>query len=109
MVGLLEKLYRGSVLSAESRTKILQYMSEQTPGDGTLIGASLPLGATMFNKRGMLFSPIVVVGDTAIVKLSTGEVYYLYICGHLDNNNRSTTYEDLVAGLENFVAYFWKQ
>ena len=109
MVELLKKLYQGTVLSPESRNKILQYMSEWTQSDNTLIGASLPSGAIMYNKRGTLFSPIVVVGDTAIVKLSTGEVYYIYICGHLNYNDKSTTYENLVAGLENFMTYFWKQ
>ncbi len=107
VVKLLTMLYKGGVLSDANREKLLEYMGTITVNDSTLIGASLPTDAEMFNKRGTVAEGITVGGDSAIVVLADNRGVYIYILGQPQEGD-GLTYEKAVTVIETFMENFWR-
>jgi beta-lactamase class A len=102
---LLDDLYVGRRLSADSNEAILRYMSTYTPNDDGRIGLlrpRLPRGSVIYNKRGSLVDWPRVVADSAIVELPNS-AYGITLHGL---GRGQATYESLEATLATAVQIF---
>jgi hypothetical protein len=109
---LFRKLYQGELLSAEATTYILDLMSTYTPNDDLRLGqVKTVLGdeIVLYNKRGSLLAPQLIVADGAI--LQTGEETILLQVFAYQDVALSTTYESLEAAIGEIAVIFaqWLQ
>lgn len=105
ILGLLEDLYKGSRLTADSNEAILEYMSTYTPNDNIRIGLlrpRLPQGSVIYNKRGSLVDWPRVVADSAIIELPNAA--YIFTMHGLGKGR--ATYESLESTLALVVQIF---
>jgi hypothetical protein len=71
---IFEGLYAGKYVTPEARQMILGWLNQYTPADDTRIGILrqyLPDGFKIYNKRGTLIEPILVIADAAVVDVPT--------------------------------------
>lgn len=104
LAAFLSGLYRAEFLSDESSRYILSLMNVQTENDASYLGvipAMLP-NTTLYNKRGTLVSPQVIVSDMGI--LTSAEHTLLIIVSGRPAPSSEITYEEIQASLENFAA-----
>jgi beta-lactamase class A len=66
---LLEKLYTGELVSEQARTLMLGWLNTYTPNDQLRLGSlseKVP-GVTVYNKRGTLTEPLLIVADAGLI------------------------------------------
>lgn len=103
---LLEHLYVGNFIPRVGREIILKHMSEYTPNDDTRIGAirhSLSADYRIFNKRGTIVKPMLVVADTALVEFPDQQKYSKkkpFIINFYGFYDEGATYESLIQAIE---------
>ncbi|NSW50877.1 MAG: serine hydrolase [Anaerolineae bacterium] len=112
LVTLFRKLYQGELLSAEATAYVLDLMSTYTPNDDLRLGqVKTVLGdeIVLYNKRGSLLAPQLIVADGAI--LQTGEETILLQVFAYQDVALSTTYESLEAAIGEIAVIFaqWLQ
>jgi len=96
LIELYRKLYNRELVSEEATGKILNWMLEYTPNDDLRLGRlkeSLGSKIVLYNKRGSLLNPQLIVADSAILEYDD-EVYLIQIFAFQDKEN-SVTYETL--------------
>ncbi|MCD4753981.1 MAG: class A beta-lactamase-related serine hydrolase [Anaerolineaceae bacterium] len=97
---LYRKLYNGELVSEEATGIILDWMLEYTPNDDLRLGRfkeSLGSEIVLYNKRGSLLNPQLIVADSAILKYDD-EVYLIQILAFQDKEN-GVIYETLEAAI----------
>lgn len=98
LIELYRKLYNNELVSEEATNMILDWMLEYTPNDDLRLGRlkeSLGSEITLYNKRGSLLNPQLIVADSAILEYE-GDVYLIQIFAFQDKEN-SVIYETLEA------------
>ncbi|MEX2161236.1 MAG: serine hydrolase [Anaerolineales bacterium] len=106
LAAAFEKAYNGSLLSPESRSRLLDLLADYTVNDEGRLGLlrpNLPTGATIFNKRGSLVDWPRVVADSGIVQLP-GHRAYLFTLHGIGKD--AAGYEELEATLDRAVSIF---
>jgi len=94
----------------------LSDLATVTPGDTARLwklNEVLPAGSKIYNKRGTLTDPALIVADAGIIQLPDGEAYILCLFGYPEGIeipfvNDRVTYEDLDAVIGDF-AIAWYQ
>ena len=93
-------LYNGTFVNEEERQLILDWLAAYTANDDLRLGRMNELSEDKFflyNKRGSLFSPLLIVADSGIAIIGD-EVYLLEFYAYHDPVNPAT-YEELEAAL----------
>jgi len=93
---LYRQLYNRELVSEEATGMILDWMLEYTPNDDLRLGRlkeSLGSEITLYNKRGSLLNPQLIVADSAIL-VYEGNVYLINIFAFQDKEN-NVIYETL--------------
>jgi hypothetical protein len=107
ITGLLEGLYQKRLLSDESSQMVLDMLGVITKGDTSRLwklSGTLPQGSKIYNKRGTLTDPVLIVADAGIVVQADGKAYILSLFGYPDGY---VTYEDLDAILGDFAVAWY--
>lgn len=106
---MLELLYEGKLLDQECTGIILKYLGDYSENDNTLIGVirkNLGPDDLLYDKRGEIASPRIVVADAALLKMGD-RVFVIAIYAYHDPKNGASTYENLQSGLEAISMLFW--
>ena len=112
MAILFEGLFSGRCVEAAPRQMILDYLAVYSSGDNTRLGVirkHLPDGYPFYNKRGTITAGLLVVADTAIVKLPTRHGDKLYvIAAFAYQGKNATTYNRLETALGILANQLWQ-
>ncbi len=103
MAVILEGLFRKTMLSEASSQYILDLMATQTDNDAKYLGvlqSRIP-DSVLYNKRGTLTSPSIIVGDMGI--LTTGDKTYIIVLAGYPQPTGSISFEELQADIEDFA------
>jgi hypothetical protein len=109
---LFEGLYTGQCVEVQPRKMILDYLAVYSSGDETRLGLirqHLPQGYLFYNKRGTITDELLVVADTAIVKLPTryGDNEVI-IAAFAYQGTNPTTYTRLETALGELANQVWQ-
>jgi hypothetical protein len=110
MAQILTDLYQGKLVNSLAREIILDYLLEETPNDSTLLGVIRPsLGPQdfLYDKRGEIAAQRTVVADLGLLN-ADGKTYVIAIYAYYDTENKTGTYEQLQAAVENISRDFWE-
>jgi hypothetical protein len=107
VAAMLAGLYAGEMVSEAARTLLLELLSAYTPNDDTRLGTlrqRLP-GVQVYNKRGTLLDPLLIVADAALVVTETN-AYEVILLARNDPQATPATYEHLDQALAEVAGWF---
>ena len=109
MTKFLEAMYEGKLLQPATTQDMLNLLAEKSAGDSVrlwTIAPDLPEGSMIYNKRGSLTNPKIIVADAGVIVLPDGKAWILCLFGYSDE---WTIFEELDASIAAFAAVWLAQ